>query len=565
MAGPQNTTDVATMTQAFPAMPPYHQGPINLKTLLKLQEHLINCAMTFRVDGRAMGYLDLAVGQQIYALYTANAYPVRTADPGPRVVYTHNANALAQKNQENIFAVNYKNHHNEQNMDRALTNRLYEMIGTDMAQNLRDNVIALVNPTFLQVCDEAVRMWGHTTPTTRAKNLEALKAPWHPTEGMAKLWRNIKDTVAFAVAANAPIPPEQIVDAALICIVRTHAYKQAYLAFRGLPLQNYLTLRAHFEQAERDRNEVEDEAGAHGYGMMVATDAADREMQKGLTDVASALTSLASVETANSTITGNSHPGVDQIQATLARMEANMGQMQNTIAVQQAQIAAAAQQQPPPAPTIPYVAPLQQPPAQPYMAPMQRPPLQPIQMNQQYNAPNNYRNNNTRGRNLNTRSSNPKHPIKRYENQNYCWTCGFDVESNHTSQTCPRAKPGHQVNATRFNTMGGTMIASHKTIMPSAAGRVCAEAARLQREGRRQQQQQSVVSAPQNAYQGNRWRNNNNQRNQQQQFGAYMQQQQPMMQQQMMPQQFVMPQQQQMAPPPGFIQQPPGYGQQWGM
>ena len=102
------------------------------------------------------------------------------------------------------------------------------------------------------------------------------------------------------------------------------------------------------------------------------------------------------------------------------------------------------------------------------------------------------------------------------------------------------------------------MAASHKTIMPSAAGRVCAEAARLQREGRHQQQQQNVGQAPQG-----RWRNNNNQRNQQQQFGAYMQQQ-PMMQQQMMPQQ------QQMAPPPGLIQQYsggqlPNYGQQWGM
>ena len=107
--------------------------------------------MTFRVDGRAMGHLDLAVGQQIYALYTANAYPARTADPGPRVIYTANANALQQKNQENLFAVSYKGHHNEKNMDRALTNRLYEMMGPDMAQNLRDNVIALVDPTFLQV------------------------------------------------------------------------------------------------------------------------------------------------------------------------------------------------------------------------------------------------------------------------------------------------------------------------------------------------------------------------------------------------------------------------------
>ena len=154
-----------------------------------------------------MGYLDLAVGQQIYALYTANAYPARTADPGPRVIYTPNANALQQKNQENVFSINYRNHHNERHMDRALTDCLYTMLSPDKAQDLRDNVIALVDPTFLQICDEAVRMWGHTTPSSRAANLENLKAAWHPTEGMAKLWRNIKDTVAFAVAANAPIPP----------------------------------------------------------------------------------------------------------------------------------------------------------------------------------------------------------------------------------------------------------------------------------------------------------------------------------------------------------------------
>ena len=59
-----------------------------------MQEHLINCVMTFRANGKAMGYLDLAVGQQIYMLYTANAFPARTADPDPRVMYTANANAL---------------------------------------------------------------------------------------------------------------------------------------------------------------------------------------------------------------------------------------------------------------------------------------------------------------------------------------------------------------------------------------------------------------------------------------------------------------------------------------
>ena len=141
---------------------------------------------------------------------------------------------------------------------------------------------------------------------------------------------------------------------------------------------------------------------------------------------------------------------------------------------------------------------MQQPHAQPYMAPMQRPPLQPIQMNNQGNAPTYNRGNNTRD---NTRTSNPNHPVKRYENQNYCHSCGFDVKSTHNSQTCPKPRPGHQYNTTRFNTMGGSIAGSHKTIMPSAAGKVCAEDLRLQRGGRRQQQQQNGMQTPQNGYQ----------------------------------------------------------------
>ena len=94
---------------------------------------------------------------------------------------------------------------------------------------------------------------------------------------MAKLWRQIKTAVSYAVYERQPIPPEQIVDAALICINRVQAYKQDYLAWNQLPVQNYAALKVHFKQAERDRQEVEDEASAHGYGMS-ATDAADRDM-----------------------------------------------------------------------------------------------------------------------------------------------------------------------------------------------------------------------------------------------------------------------------------------------
>ena len=64
-----------------------------------------------------------------------------------------------------------------------------------------------------------------------------------------------------------------------------------------------------------------------------------------------------------------------------------------------------------------------------------------------------------------------RNPYRVYENQNYCWTHGHHVEDDHTSATCTMPKPGHQFQATKMNTMGGTDAGSHKTIMPSQSGR----------------------------------------------------------------------------------------------
>eukprot|EP00804_Cyclotella_cryptica_P006017 CCRYP_000256-RA/>CCRYP_000256-RA protein AED:0.40 eAED:0.40 QI:0/0/0/1/0/0/3/0/362 len=44
----------------------------------------------------------------------------------------------------------------------------------------------------------------------------------------------------------------------------------------------------------------------------------------------------------------------------------------------------------------------------------------------------------------------------RWDPAGYCWTHGFRVTKGHTSATCKNGKPGHQVGATRSNTMGGS-------------------------------------------------------------------------------------------------------------
>eukprot|EP00980_Cylindrotheca_fusiformis_P022233 scaffold9146_cov105-Cylindrotheca_fusiformis.AAC.3 len=54
-------------------------------------------------------------------------------------------------------------------------------------------------------------------------------------------------------------------------------------------------------------------------------------------------------------------------------------------------------------------------------------------------------------------TSQPQQPRPpRIRNTNYCWTHGWRVGDTHTSATCENRAAGHQVAATRANTMGGS-------------------------------------------------------------------------------------------------------------
>ena len=74
-----------------------------------------------------------------------------------------------------------------------------------------------------------------------------------------------------------------------------------------------------------------------------------------------------------------------------------------------------------------------------------------------------------------------KNPIMRFNNWNYCWSDGFDVESNRTSGCCLNTQYGHVMAATRTNPMGGSMKNQHKTQLPSQVGRICEEVRIAQR------------------------------------------------------------------------------------
>jgi hypothetical protein len=46
-------------------------------------------------------------------------------------------------------------------------------------------------------------------------------------------------------------------------------------------------------------------------------------------------------------------------------------------------------------------------------------------------------------------------PVKKTNNNSYCWSHGYQVAKSHTSATCNMKKSGHQDAANKTGTMGG--------------------------------------------------------------------------------------------------------------
>ena len=102
-------------------------------------------------------HLYQAVPDAVYALHTADAYPVRAIDPGQRPTFVGPEADIARRNIENTFAVAYNLFQNEITMDLALMERFYGMVD-NRAEDLRDEMRGIAKPTFLQFYDAAIAL-----------------------------------------------------------------------------------------------------------------------------------------------------------------------------------------------------------------------------------------------------------------------------------------------------------------------------------------------------------------------------------------------------------------------
>ena len=505
-------TSSEDMGKKFPDCNIRLEGIPSLRALLEVREHLIHCAMTHRLQDAnyPVNLAYLCVSQGEYHILTQAQYPMRTADPGDIPLYPPDASAVQRKVAESQHAIIYRRFHDECNMDQALVHRFVNCLDADRQQELREAMMIYPNCTFLQAWGLAYNKWGASTANDRQANLATLNAEWSPSDGVTALFRRVRKALAYAIAAGSPIPERIAVDATLRLISRSGVYKDAFLAFKRLQVQDYNALVAHFTQAELDNRECSATMGEMGYGMNATDDSVldDDEATKAFTETLTNFAGQLSEQSRDGT------SAMQRLEATVVAMGQQMAMlMQQTTASaqqqqqaataaalqQQAALAAAMQQQ-----TQQQRAPKQRQPAQPqtqwqmppYCAPTGMP-MQGFPMQQQVpgmqQAPA-------------QQPSKPMNPTKYFANWNYCWTHGYDVADNHTSATCPKPAANHQFMATRQNTLGGSKKAMHKVQFPTAEQ----QATRQNRRGK-----------------SNNGNNNNQQRQpfaqmNGQQFGGYM-------------------------------------------
>jgi hypothetical protein len=459
-----------------------------------------------RLGGGGHGHAGLVEFPDVYLLRTAHHYN-RPAFPGDSPHYVIGADPQQREATLLQWQTSTSIYLTCQRIEKILLSMLENAVSSTFLTGIHDPAHGFGARSIIDVFQYLFATYGQIGPDKILANQHRMTNPVDPNQPIAMLFKQIEDCQKFAAAGNVAITPAQVLKAAETLILQTGKYTSAYREWislapadktyqnfktrltREYQLQNQMTSTArdagyHANAAYSDQDETSLASAAQDFA---AASAADRAAFEQLTSTNGDLNSqVANMAVQNQQL----QQQMNQLQQHMMFMAATP-QQQNPPPYtpqgrggrgrQRQQHGRNRQRQPPqqpmqqygmapppyrgaaaypPAPPAPYVqhgAPpptyqQQGPPAPPYAhppAPMP-PPTNPPPGFGAYPPPNSGYNS------MPYQQQRPPH-VKRYNNQNYCWTHGADIDDNHMSHTCRRpALPYHQPQATRYNTMGGS-------------------------------------------------------------------------------------------------------------
>lgn len=483
-------TSVAEMRAIFPTRPEPIRGEPTLLELLRILKFLMDCSQTHESSLSVCNLLFLCIPPELYATFTNTIFPLLPADPGVMPNY-QGANDVAARatikaQWSNLFMV-----FNEvKNMNKALTEEFIALVAPVYTEEFRQNRISDPNLSFRDVFASFLMLYGEADENDRKNNKDRMEKDWHPNDGIQTLINQISSGIEYAHFAGQAITDMEAVDIGIRVIMKCGLFTHDYELWQQQLDKSWLNFRTFWKgRAKLKKKTVR--AGQLGFGMNaeeIADEESTRLFEQSVDQFgqahAATQASIQSLTANNTSLTNNVATSVTQLQ-----------QQMNNIQAQIQAFAMASQTRPPAPPAAQqtqYQMPLQQ-----YYPP-------PQYQQQPQNTPRNYNGGRGQGGRGTGRGgggrgyggrggrggyngrgparpqqqyqqqsfgqpgqqfSAPQNPNKRYESEDYCHSHGADC--GHDSPNCGNPGPNHQYNATRYNAMGGSSKASHKTILPS--------------------------------------------------------------------------------------------------
>ena len=351
------------------------------------------------------GLLFLTVAQAVYRATTGMDF-IAPINPGihPTIPTNPTATELAHAQREHqALQTEWQQYIAT---DNALKQQLLSAIPDIYTNTLRNAVTGYSRITTRDILNHLYRTYGRISPQVYEKNHTSMTQSYDPNAPFECFIKQIEDGMMIADAAGKPYTPEQIEQMGYMILEKTGVFTDECKQWRRrtTATKTWANLKTDFGIAHNDLVETGQTAGEAGYrneaNYVSSTD--DNEFHQ---ETAAALANLASATESDRATLKELASANSALTQQLTSVTASLQSALQELATIKKDLGSAPSNSPP------------------------------------------------------TRY--PPRRVRKYNNNNYCWSCGYDISDKHTSQTSKWAKPGHKRDATLDDNMGESQVRRH--------------------------------------------------------------------------------------------------------
>jgi hypothetical protein len=379
--------------------------------------------------GGRHGLLDLLTTAGQYTKVSPNPFGA-AADPGPVALVLLGTDDIVAANRVCMYDEQKRAFNTHINYDEVGKNLILTAFPNMYTSALEDYLLGYAGVTVRELVQYIIHTHSRIDPTQLADCYTKMTHPYDLQKPIETLFTQIDDGVRYALAGGQPYGEAQYVNIAFLLIPATHSLSLACAEWqrRVSNIQTWPLFKAFFTEAHRENRMISQMAlrsGYHTANMVTQIPAGQFES----CDVSRHYTQTNDVPEANPDMTtalANLATATGADRATVAALTQSLAELTAVTKAQDEELRRLIRSG--------HIAQL---PAQ-----------------SQHTLATVVRGNGRQRRSGNNEQVSGTHPLYKTNNNNYCWSHGYQVGLQPTSATCTERKTGHNPEATKSNIMG---------------------------------------------------------------------------------------------------------------